>query len=546
MVWISVTNNFIELLNDIAIVYLYFMTKPLKITLITLLTLVVLGVIGYFVADAVATSKLENFLQTKLPETLTVDYESIDVNIWRGSVTMLHPKIVNRGSHTSKTNAEIELDTLMVEGFNYWNYILNDNIHVGSIKLRSPKVLYNHDQSIPKNEYKNPDMESLSQNIKVDRFNIQNGEVTIRDVETDSIMMTAEGFVVNLMGIALDSVSFKKQIPFDYEDYNLSFNDLFYSMGDYENLTISSAQITPDNLKVSDLKMFTKYSKAKLSQLISFERDHFDVTIPSLVLENQKFGHEQDSVFFFKSPKVIFKDPEMYIYRDKLIADDLTRKDLYSKMLRQLNFKLTLSEIKLENATIVYSEKVNAGMPAGKLSFTNMNADIKNISNTYGAEERTTLDIDAIFMAKTPIKVNWEFDVNDVNDAFVFKADIKKLPSPDLNPFSQPNLKVQLEGELLHTYATISGDANSSRVNMRAKYDDFKVVILDKEAKKKNKVLSAIANIFIKKDSDSSEDGFRESFKEDIERDKTKSIFNFLWLNLKAGLASIMTGNGKK
>ena len=149
-------------------------------------------------------------------------------------------------------------------------------------------------------------------------------------------------------------------------------------------------------------------------------------------------------------------------------------------------------------------------------------------------------------MAKTPIKVNWEFDVNDVNDAFVFKADIGKMPSPDLNPFSKPNLKVQLEGELLHTYATVSGDANTSRVNMRAKYEDFKVVILDKEGEKKNKVLSAIANLFIKKSSDKADEGFRESFKDGIERDKTKSIFNFLWLNLKAGLASVMTGDGKQ
>ena len=180
------------------------------------------------------------------------------------------------------------------------------------------------------------------------------------------------------------------------------------------------------------------------------------------------------------------------------------------------------------------------------MSFTQLKADIKNISNTYGAGEKTTLDIDAIFMAKTPIKVYWEFDVNDVNDAFVFKADIGKLPSPDLNPFSQPNLKVLLEGELLQTYSTISGNANTSRVNMKANYEEFKVVILDKEGEKKNKVLSALANLLIKKSSDRAEDGFRESFKDGIERDKTKSIFNFLWLNLKAGLASIMTGNGKQ
>ena len=141
------------------------MTKPLKITLITLLTLVVLGIIGYFVADAIISSKLENFLKTELPETLSVDYESINVNIWRGSVVIVHPKVINRGTHTSKTNAEIELDTVMLDGFRYWNYLLNDNIHVRSVQLRSPKLLYNHDKSIPKNEYKYSSLEQLNQEI---------------------------------------------------------------------------------------------------------------------------------------------------------------------------------------------------------------------------------------------------------------------------------------------------------------------------------------------------------------------------------------------
>ena len=522
------------------------MTKRLKITSITLLVLFALGIIGYFVADAIITSKLETFLKTDLPETVRVDYESIDVNIWRGSVIIVKPKIVNKGSQASQTNAEIELDTLMIDGFRYWNYLLNNNIHVSSVKLRSPKLLYHHQKSIPKNEHTNSKLEQLKQDIKVDRFNIQNAELTIRNSETDSVVLFTEGLTANIMAIVIDQTSAKAPIPFDYEDYNLSFNNLFYSMGDYENLRISSAKITQEKASFKHLKVLTKYSKSELSRIIKIERDHFDVTIASLIIEDQKFGYDQDSDFYFKSPKVILEDPEMYIYRNKLITDDMTPKDLYSKMLRDLDFNLTLNQIELKNATIVYSEKVNADMNAGRLSFTKMNADIKNISNTYGAEEKTSLDIDAIFMDKTPIKVNWEFDVNDVNDAFVFKVDIGKLPAPDLNQFSQPNLKVLLEGELLRTYATISGDVNTSQVNMRANYEDFKVVILDKEGEKKNKVLSAIANLFIKKSSDREEDGFRESFKDQIERDKTKSIFNYLWMNLNAGLASVMTGDGKQ
>ncbi|MBJ7882628.1 hypothetical protein [Gelidibacter salicanalis] len=522
------------------------MNRPLKITLITILTLLVIGIVGYFVANAMISSKLEKFLKEDLPETISVDYKSVDVDVWRGSVVMVGPKITNRGSHTSQINSELILDTLLVDGFGYWNYLVNDNIYVESIQLRSPKLLYNHNSAIPKDEYKYSALEQLKQDVKVGRFNIQNGELHIKNIETDSLLLHTKNLTANVMDIQVNAASVKRRIPFNYGDYNLSYNDLFYVVGDYENLSVASATITQDKAAFNQLHLYTKYSMAKMTQMISVERDHFDVTIPSLVLEAQEFGYEQDSIFYFKSPKIILDSPEMRIYRNKLVADDFTRKNLYSKTLRELTFNLTLSEVSLKNASIVYSEKVNAEMEAGKISFTEMNADIKNISNTYASPEKTRLKIDAIFMAKTPIKVDWSFDVNDVNDAFVFKVDIGRLPAPDLNPFSKPNLKVQFEGELLKTYATISGDANTSRVDMRVNYEEFKVIVLTKEGKDKNKVLSAIANLFIKKDSNSSSDGFREGFKVGIERNHTKSIFNFLWLSIRSGLISVLTGDGKK
>ncbi|WP_299391909.1 hypothetical protein [uncultured Gelidibacter sp.] len=522
------------------------MTKPLKITLIALLSILVIGIVGYFVADAMISSKLEAFLEKELPETISVDYEAIDVNIWSGSVIMVRPKIVSKGSYGSKNVANLELDTLLVDGFATWNYLLNDKIDVESVQLRSPKLLYNHNSATPKDEYKYSALEQLKQEVKIGRFNIQNGELNIRNYETDSLLLHTEKFTANVMGIHVDSKTVKRRIPFDYGDYNLSFNDLFYVVGEYEDLKMASAQVTQDKAEFKQLHLFTKYSKSKLNQIITEERDHFDVSIPSLVLEGQKFGYEKDSIFYFKSPKVMLESPEMYLYRNKLVADDFTRKNLYSKTLRELTFDLTLSEIELKNATIVYSEKVNANMEAGKISFTKMNADIKNVSNTYDRSEKTSLDIDAIFMAKTPIHVLWTFDVNDVNDVFVFKVDIGKLPAADLNPFSQPNLKVRFEGELSKTYATISGDVNTSRVDMKVNYDEFKVNVLDKEGARKKEVLSAIANLFIKKDSKSASDNFREGSKEGIARDHTKSVFNFLWLSVRSGLISVLTGDGKK
>ncbi|HNQ28473.1 MAG TPA: hypothetical protein PKL92_11235, partial [Aquaticitalea sp.] len=184
--------------------------------------------------------------------------------------------------------------------------------------------------------------------------------------------------------------------------------------------------------------------------------------------------------------------------------------------------------------------------PPGTIRFSNLHADISNLGNTYQVGEKTNLEIEAVFMKSTPIKANWYFDVNSANDNFVFKAEVGKLLAQDMNTFSGPNLKVLFEGELIKTYFTIDGNAHRSNVELRTKYEDFKVDLLEKEGKRKNKLLSAMVNLVIKHNSDKTADGFREGFKKDIERDPTKSVFNFLWLNAKEGLLDAMTVVAKK
>ena len=144
-------------------------------------------------------------------------------------------------------------------------------------------------------------------------------------------------------------------------------------------------------------------------------------------------------------------------------------------------------------------------------------------------------------MDSTPFTTDWSFDVNNTNDTFLFKADVGSLPAEDINSFTVPNLKVQLEGEANKIYFTIDGNNTASQVDLKINYDKFKINVLNKKGDKKNGFLSAIANIFISKDSDKSEGDFREGSGE-VKRDKTKSFFNYLWLNAEKGLKSSLTG----
>ncbi len=520
------------------------MSRPLKIVLIVVISLVMLVITGLFLSNVVLKSKIESYLQNSLPETLKIQYSDIEVSTWNGRAVIFSSKITRTGATTNLNNAQLEMDSLIVDGFGYWDFFLNEKITVESIQLRHPKLIYYHNPLIDKKDYQDSKLEQLKHNVVVKRVNVQSGEFTILDFETDSLLLKAENFTMNVMGLRLDENTLKDKIPFEFKEYNVHFKNLFFQLNDYENIEIKSSKLTTKELNFSNLKLYTKYSKQKLTRMIPVERDHFDIDIKSIVLIDQEFGYKQDSLFYFSSPKVEFNNPTMSIYRNKLVADDNTIKSLYSKMLRNLNFDLTLSNVAIRNAAINYTEKVKADAAAGEIDFSKLNANISNLSNTYKSPEKTTININAKFMKETPIEIEWYFDVNDVNDHFIFKADIGKLNANKMNNFTEPNLNVRLEGEIYKTYFTVDGYDSTSTVDLKLNYEDFKVVVMQKNEQKKNKFMSAVVNIFIDKNSDEQKNRFRNGSAK-VERNRTKSVFNFLWLNAKQGLTNAMTGNGK-
>lgn len=308
----------------------------------------------------------------------------------------------------------------------------------------------------------------MDKSVRINRFIIENAQVHIYDkYNQDSLLFETAQLNFTLEQLKIDETSIQNKIPFVYDGYSLSLGDSFYRLSDFENLRFTSFQSTTDATTIEHLSIHTKYSKDELQKHIAVERDHFKIDIPRLSIKEQSFGFGEDSIFYFRSPEVNFQSVNMKIYRDKLTADDETHKKLYSKMLRELNMYLSLDQVFVENAAIAYSEKVNEGMDAGKVSFHKLNANIKNLGNTYAPKVNTQIDIDAIFMKQTLIEVQWVFNVHKLDDQFKFKATLGKLPAMDMNPFLEPNMKIKLNGELLKTYFTIGGNHSTGNIDMK-------------------------------------------------------------------------------
>ncbi|RXG25062.1 hypothetical protein [Leeuwenhoekiella marinoflava] len=492
-------------------------------------------------------NQLQEILENDLPASISLDYENINIDSWGGNASMTNATVRIK-ANDSMPRSEVKNASVQLRGLNHWDYFKNKNIHFKNISIHADSLTHYSNRNKKKEENKkqkdstseNPiSAQNMDRHFLIEKFDLVTDYIQIINPKTDSVNLKTAHFNLKLKNIT-PSISGAITRPFDYEEILMSYDSLYYQTNQYDVLTVGHVEWNGTDLEMNDTRLKTQYSRNQLSKMIEKERDHMDFSIKNIKIHNLKYG-EESGEFYINTPLLELEQPSLNIYRDKRIADDLTKKPLYSKMLRELNFEMMIDTIKIKNGGIVYHEKVNSATEAGMLDFSNLNASLYNVGNTYElGEKKTTIAIKAIFMKSSPMSLDWNFDINDPQDKFYVKGSLSKFPVANLESFTSPNLGVEMSGKLEHTYFTIYGNNYSSHIDMQMTYDEFKVNIMNQEKKKKKWFASTIANIFIAKTTKNEDGGFKEGSGE-VNRDQTKSFFNYLWLNLREGMLKTVT-----
>ncbi|MBF03551.1 MAG: hypothetical protein CMP76_09670, partial [Flavobacterium sp.] len=103
--------------------------------------------------------------------------------------------------------------------------------------------------------------------------------------------------------------------------------------------------------------------------------------------------------------------------------------------------------------------------------------------------------------------------------------------------FTKPYLNVVVKGDLEKVYFNFKGNDVVNQGDFALKYDDLKVEIYQNNKRyKKNGLLTAIGNLFVK--DDSGEELKAVSVK--VERVPEKSFYNLLWISVADGLKQVL------
>ncbi|WP_225036237.1 hypothetical protein [Winogradskyella sp. SM1960] len=497
-----------------------------------------------FITNIIIERKIKNAIDD-LPKTVDVTYASIEASVWSGNLTLFSPYVIVNGETTDKVILETESYTIEVNSLSYWDFLFNDKISMESIVVNDLISKYKHNPLVKKDDYNRSFLDKIKKAIQVDKIEIKDADVLISNYDTDSLLLSIPKFNFKLLDFKINPNESKTNKNITFKDFECNAQHIKWATNEFENITIDSAHATHHNANFKGFELKTKYTKADYSKILEKERDHFNLAVKEIQILDMDFGYNDEDVFYFMSEKIDLNTPDAEIYRDKLVADDFSYKPLYGTSLRDLDFNLGLKRVEIIDGKISYLEKVKSDEEAGRLDFAAMQASFTNIGNTFGNDD-TVIQIQSTFMENSSLNVDWNFKVADTTDQFIFKADLGLFDATQMNQFTQPNLYVGLDGELKQTYFTISGNPIASRIDMKMKYDEFEISVLKSNGKEKNKFLSSLANLFVSKDSEDDKKKYRYGQAEEVERVTNKSVFNFIWLSIKAALLSAMTGDGNK
>lgn len=494
------------------------MKKFLKIFFV----LVIILTVGYIGLNVFVSNRVKSLLNDQT-EKGNLTYQRFSHN-WINPSFRLDSVVFRKG------NNHISLNHITATGLKYTDYLFRNTLSVDEIIISQPQLtlIKTKKDSVPSTN------SNLEQSIRIGQITIQKAGLTY---QTDSLQMIAlKNYDINIQGITVDTTSIKNQIPFNHTSIVVNGGKLSCSLSNIQTLELDSLIIDKNDINIHELAVKPKYSQKDYVKFIPYEMDLMDVNFKQITLSDYQIDSQERMFFSSKNMKIDSVNAE--IYRNKMVRDDLSKKKMYSQMLRDLPFDLQIDTLQLSKVNLSYEEVQEKTGETGLVFFKNMEATISDITNRNMNRDdfpKTIAQIQTQFMGASPLSVEWSFHINNPDDTFRITGESHRIPPKFINTFLQPAFNMQAEGTgIKDLYFNFSGNRYTANGNIKMVYDDLKIKVLKNDNKKSvNKLVTFVANLFVKSENKARENDVEV---EKVERDPTKSFWNYFWNCIMEGL----------
>ena len=501
------------------------MKKSTKLAVAVLIGIGVLA-IGLLILNNVLEKKIKTSIEDNLKKAHAT-FEKVDVKLLDRKAEVINPFIKIKGK-------SLKVDTILLNDLHLWDYLTKKDIIIGELQISNPVVKFQKVRNETSDTTETKEGSEFKNKILVKKVRVTNGDFRIFDKDISKHRLFASVNSINMENVRVNEKTLKETVPFDYELILLEADSLFYDLDEQHELALGNFELNNEKVNVTDFRIIPKYSKAGHQKTIEVEKDRYDLVIDSISLDNLNWTVQKDSLKL-QNNFMDISGVDFNIYRDKLLPDDTTTKPMYSKMIRELPILLQLDSIRLRDTYIKYEENIKEDRQPGMVEFSNLNASISDLTNIgMGREDfpTTQINVTADFMKNAPLDVDWSFDISNRNDRFQISGNMGRLAAEQMNQFLKPAMNIEAKGEILNMYFNFYGNSTQASGDMKLEYKDFKVEVLRKDGRKKNKIISSLANLIVNNNSLNKKANYKDI---SFTRDKTKSFWNYLWNLIKNG-----------
>jgi hypothetical protein len=388
--------------------------------------------------------------------------------------------------------------------------------------------------------------------VTIGEVQLPQGEVVIRKKSNDEGIFASRELSVSMYDFRLNQqmleapasadgrIFYARDVRAKIRDYAYTTEDELYRLH-ADEISLATASRT---LKLHKLSLKPQVHSSEYLQKQNFAFSLAEAEINQISLEGIDYAAllKQDRLHI---DKIMIDEPVLDVMRDnRLPRDDSRRPPLHQQMIFSLDQQMDINQLFIRNGLVRYAERIPDSEDEGVISFEELNAEIRNISNSPSALRSglvMEMDVNARIMGEGQLNASFSFPLDTAAMPFSVKGTLGPMDLTKLNQVMEPVAFVHVkEGFNQQMKFSFSGDDHKSEGSMEFRYNDLSVLMIDKEkgqAGLDEKLGSFLANAFVLKASNP-KSVFLRIGNIVYERDPSRAMFHYWWQSLLSGIKS--------
>lgn len=535
--------------------------------------LLILFLLINFILGWILENRIDHYLLTKANRKYHISIHKASVNVLTGTLILKNVVVVpdstyleayRQGKLKAGLLFSVEVPDFKLKDFKWIQMLKTKELIVDEIIVEHPRLrIYTNSRQKDKERLKTE--EGFAQ-TSIDSIYIKNVNAiklggiyfsqcafSMYDLAEQKVTLENNHFNFSIQGIHFEELEGEadffrlnlEPLSLEVTDEVFDFPGGWYQMG-FKSLQYSHAS---QAVLVDDLYMKPRYDDLfKMAAKRPFRDAIFTVMIDSLRFDMPDIrGIISQGLFAVN--RIGVEGMQMDVFMDKhQPQDEARRPKMPQQLLRSMHLPIYIKQIDISNSTLAYKERPLRKTELLQIKFMDLQLVIKNITSIRDSLKRMdpmSIKFSSNFMGKAPLKLEFLLPLNSRVDTFFFNGSLGSAKMELFNPAVMPALGVKFhEGNLKKLVFNANASRNKAAGEMTMLYDELEAVVIDKEHKDADKLLSWVANKLVR-NANPGKNGVVRSVPMEFERVPYKGFVNLVWKTIQSGIVNTVSPVGK-